>query len=612
MNGVTPGPDSIEALRIENFELRRRLYDVEQVTASGYAHVDKRTIAEEKLRESQALLEAELADTQLLQRFSAELVHEDDIEALYGKIMATVAQVMRSDFASMQMYFAERNELLLLAFQGFSPAAAQFWKWVRADSSCTCGFALKRRERVIAPDVLHCDLMQGTDDQQAYVEAGIRAVQSTPLLTRTGKLVGMISTHWRQPHQPSERQLRLLDILARQAADLLERVQTQQALRDSEEGLRKAAESLKQADRRKDEFLATLAHELRNPLAPILNAMHILKAMPIGVPKLVRPRQIIERQVHHMVRLIDDLMDVSRITRGKLHLEKGRVSLASILEQACETSRPLIEREGHKLVVTLPPLSVELDGDAVRLAQVFSNLLNNACKYSEKGRAIRLSAAVCAHEASITVKDEGIGIAPEHLATIFDMFSQVDASGYRAQGGLGIGLSLVKAVVELHGGSVSASSEGLGKGSEFVVKLPIVSKSTSAIVCGGSMTKTATESVRVLVVDDNADSAESLALLLECGGHEVRCAFNGTDGIAMAEEFRPKLVLLDLGMPHMDGYEACRRIRALEWAKGICIVAQTGWGSDVDRQRTEKAGFDAHLVKPIKLDMLLEVMKRNA
>jgi PAS domain S-box-containing protein len=372
-----------------------------------------------------------------------------------------------------------------------------------------------------------------------------------------------------------------------------------------------AEEALREADHRKDEFLATLAHELRNPLVPIRNAVEILKHHGPPDSGAQRVHELIERQVQHLVRLIDDLLDVSRISRGKLQLRKERVPLAAVLERALEVARPLIERAGHDLEVSLPPQPIHLDADPVRLAEVFSNLLDNACKFTERGGRIRLSVACDGTEVAVRVADSGIGITPEHLDGIFDMFVQLPATADRVRSGLGIGLALTRGLVEMHGGRIQAYSAGLGKGCTFTVRLPVAAV-TSVPLREGPDPKRArdTTACRVLVVDDHPEVRESLAMLLELQGHEVATARDGLEAVEVAEQLRPDLVLLDLGMPRLDGYGACRRLREQAWGKDLKIVALTGWGQDGDRRQTKEAGFDHHLVKPVAPAALLEVVAK--
>ena len=377
------------------------------------------------------------------------------------------------------------------------------------------------------------------------------------------------------------------------------------AMKRAEEALQRANDELRESARRKDEFLATLAHELRNPLAPIANAVEILGLKLPADETLESARGVIERQVGLMVRLIDDLLDVSRITSGKLGLRKRRVALAGVVEQALETSRPHVR--GHEFTVSLPPQPVFLEADPVRLAQVLSNLLNNACKYTPSGGQIRLTAERADGRVIVRVRDNGIGIAREHLPHVFDMFSQAAPALERAQGGLGIGLALARALTQLHEGSIEAHSEGANAGSEFVVSLPAFDEGPEPRHKRESFAATSTAR-RILVVDDNRDSATSLALLLRMAGHAVEVANDGPGAIQAASSYKPDLILLDIGLPGMNGYDACRAIRALPGGQTIVIGALTGWGQQEDHRRSREAGFDAHLVKPVEQEALLALI----
>jgi PAS domain S-box-containing protein len=375
----------------------------------------------------------------------------------------------------------------------------------------------------------------------------------------------------------------------------------------AEQELRRLNEELRAADRRKDEFVATLAHELRNPLAPIRNAVRILQAKGPHEPELEWSRAVIDRQVSHMSRLLEDLLDVSRITQGKLELRREFVPLADVIDAAVETSRPAIDAGEHTLDLVLPPQPVQVEADPVRLAQVFANLLTNAAKYTERGGRITFAVWCEAAQVHVSVRDTGIGIAPEMIGRLFQMFSQATPAKQRAQGGLGIGLSLVKGLVELHGGTVDARSDGPGRGSEFVVHLPLAGEQGMAPVGGpgGAMVRLAR---RVLVVDDNHDSADTLATLLQVMGCEVAVAYDGEEALAAGRAFKPDAVLLDLGMPRLNGFEACECMRREPWGQAICIVALTGWGQEEDRRRTQEAGFNAHLVKPADPGKLTELL----
>ena len=357
-------------------------------------------------------------------------------------------------------------------------------------------------------------------------------------------------------------------------------------------------------DVRKDQFLATLAHELRNPLAPISNSLQVLRVASDPV-QWSNSRAIIERQVAQLVHLVDDLLDVSRISRGKLELRRRRVRLADVLAAAVETSQPAIEAQRHRLHVTQPSEDVWLDADLTRLAQVFANLLNNSAKYMEAGGTVTVEAVASADEVVVCVRDTGIGIASDMLPHIFDPFIQADRSLERSQGGLGIGLTLVRRLVELHHGSVSARSEGLGRGTEFAVRLPRVEAGLDDVSAGRATPSVdALPARKILVVDDNKDAVDSLALLLSLVGQTVATASDGIDALTQFEHFGPDVVVLDLGLPGLNGYEVARRIRAMDRGSEVVMVALTGWGQDEDRRRTVAAGFDHHLVKPVDFDAL--------
>ena len=375
--------------------------------------------------------------------------------------------------------------------------------------------------------------------------------------------------------------------------------------------LERQASALQEADQRKDEFLATLAHELRNPLAPLRNCLEIMRLAGGDARAVERARRVMERQLGQMVRLIDDLLDVSRISRGKIKLRMARVELAAALRDAVETSRPLIEEAGHRLQVELPEQALFVDADHTRLAQVVANLLNNAAKYTEAGGRIVLRAEREGDAARIVVQDNGMGIAEPLLPRLFEMFSQGDRSIERAKGGLGIGLALVKRLVDLHGGSVEARSAGPGQGSEFVVHLPLAPVPAASFTPQGLPTQAVPGQRRVLVVDDNKDAALSLAVMLQLLGHETRVAHDGVEALELAAGFSPDIVLLDIGMPRLNGYETAQLMREQPWGRRALIVALTGWGQEEDRRRSREAGFDQHLVKPVEPAALERLLHKD-
>ena len=372
---------------------------------------------------------------------------------------------------------------------------------------------------------------------------------------------------------------------------------------------REAEEALRAANRNKDEFLALLAHELRNPLAPIRHVLQIMR-MSGGHGQLLHSAfEIMERQIGHMVRLVDDLLDVSRISRGKLELQMENIDLASVIDLAVEASSPHIANMNHRLTVSLPSEPIRIHGDLTRLAQAVSNLLNNAAKFTDSGGSISLSVEHGEQQALIRVQDSGIGIAAEQLPLIFEMFTQVDNSLQRTQSGLGIGLMVVRSLVEMHNGTIEARSPGLGQGCEFIMRLPVCDflPATSSEEISDKDAQPA-RTRRILVVDDSVDSATSLATFLQLMGNETHTAFDGLEALQVADAVQPDVVLLDIGMPRLNGYETARRIRARPWADQVVLVAVTGFGQEEDRQKARDAGFDHHMVKPIDASSLLETL----
>ena len=373
---------------------------------------------------------------------------------------------------------------------------------------------------------------------------------------------------------------------------------------------KKIEEALRNADRRKDEFLAVLAHELRNPLAPLANGLQVIRMAKDDAPAVANARSMMERQLAHLVRLVDDLLDVSRISRNRMELRRSRILLSDVVNSAVETARPLIEGAGHTLTVSLPPEAIHVDGDLTRLSQVFSNLLSNSAKYTNAGGHISIEAVRQADQVKVSVHDTGIGISAEHLPSVFEMFSQVDPRLERSMSGLGIGLALVDGLVKMHGGTVRAESPGPGRGSTFTVTLPAIERFAPVNAPEIDPSSSAHERRRILVVDDNLDSATSMAMMLQLLGNEVRAAHDGLQAVEQVESYRPDVVLMDVGMPRLNGYEATRRIRALPAGRDVIIVALTGWGQEDDKARSHEAGCDGHLTKPVNLPDLEELLER--
>ncbi len=371
--------------------------------------------------------------------------------------------------------------------------------------------------------------------------------------------------------------------------------------------------ALRESDQRKDEFLAMLAHELRNPLAPIANATQFVRALPSSSNEVTWAMNVIERQVHQMTRLVDDLLDVSRISKGRIELRRERLEVMTLVNMAVEACSPLLRDRGHELRLDVPSESIVLDVDPTRMTQVMLNLLTNAAKYMNPGGGIDLSVRCDGDRVEIKVRDNGIGISPDMLAGIFEMFSQEERSLEHSRGGLGIGLTLARRLVEMHGGEIEARSDGRDRGSEFTVLLPLAAALEPSMLAPPDAPPALLPSVsqRILVVDDNRDAAESLARLLSLLGHEVEVAHDGIAAIEAVPRFAPDLLLLDLGMPRLDGYQAARRIRAMEDGHRVFLVALTGWGQEEDRRRSHEAGFDEHLTKPVEMAALQQILVRS-
>jgi signal transduction histidine kinase/ActR/RegA family two-component response regulator len=539
----------------------------------------------------QEALARERLGSQLLHSISAGLVRDADASAHHEQILDAATTLMHADGATIRV--AGPDGLNLLARKGVYTDNPN-WQQLRVDHSGPCGRVLRTGQRYILPDI---EQSEGINPAalETWRSMGVRALQSTPLATHSGELIGVLSTYWRKPYEPTTEELRLLDVLARLAADLMERAKTGQVLHEM--------------DRRKNEFLAVLSHELRNPLAPITTGLELLGRADNKPEAVQAIHAMMSRQVSHLTRLVDDLLDLSRITLGTIELKRAPLELRGVLEAAIELAKPLVDQRHHRLMVEHATGPLPVDGDCERLTQVVSNVLSNAARYTDAGGTIHVQVTAERTDAVIRVRDTGLGIPVEKLEEVFEMFTQVPE--HRAQsggGGLGIGLALSRRLVELHGGSIRAASAGLGHGSEFLIRLPLAKGMDITGRDANPGNAGAYARRLVLIVEDNVDAAYALRVALESLGHTVEVAHDGPRGLSRFQELAPEVLLLDIGLPGMDGYEVARQVRSLPRGQRTLLIAVTGWGQQSDRERARTAGFDVHLTKPVSLGDLRAVM----
>jgi signal transduction histidine kinase len=537
---------------------------------------------------------------QELARLSALLNTAHDIGSVLGFVTQTVREIIGAHAALTRIVFdtQERSQLISTSWSDklarWRQPPSRFGTQALDNLVCS-----GNRARRFTHEALAAMPEYATPGVDRSTVPPMRGWLAAPLIGRDGGNLGLIQLSDRYEDEFTATDETLLLQVAQTTSVALENARLYQDLRER--------------DRRKDEFLAMLAHELRNPLAPIRNAVQILELAGTKDVHVVAARDLIGRQVMHLVRLVDDLLDVSRITRGKINLVKEPVEIARVVAVAVESCRPIIDERRHTLEVVLPPTAVLVEADLTRLAQVILNLLNNAAKYTDEGGRIRLSVTVETNQVAISVRDNGTGISAEMLPTIFDVFTQVDRTLDRSQGGLGLGLTLVRRLTEMHGGRVEAHSAGPGKGSEFIVRLPLLNEQSmdeaKPSSRDGQPRGVRGPRRRILIVDDNRDSAESLAMLLRVRGHDVRTAYDGRQGLVVADEYRPGVLILDIGLPGLDGYTIARALRGQPAFRDALLIALTGYGAEEDRRACYRSGFDAHLVKPVDLVPLLGLLE---
>ena len=563
-----------------------------------------------KQKQTAAVLAADLEATQLLHDLSIKFIREDNIEVLYDEIMAAAIISTRADAGTIQLFDAQSQDLLLLAGCGFERTMTEYFYRVDASSNTSCGTALAKGKRVF----VNFDVTESEDPDgslQKHVEAGYLYGQSTPLISRSGKPIGMVSTYWCQHYQPTERQLSFLDLVARQAADSIERKLAQAERQQLLERERAARELAERANRIKDEFLAIVSHELRSPLNPIVGWTSLLQAGKLDRDRTTQALNIIARNAKLQAELIDDLLDVSRILRGKLSLNITTVDLAQTVGSAIETVRLAAQSKSIQIQTMLEPNVGIVSGDSSRLQQVFWNLLSNAIKFTPPKGRVEVLLETFGSTAQVTVSDTGKGIKPSFLPHVFDYFRQQNSATTRQHGGLGLGLAIVYHIVQLHGGTIKADSLGEGQGATFTVKLPLVNRLPEQKSENTPSEHTFNlDKVKILVVEDDSDTREFLIFILEQYGARAIAVDSAYDALDTLTSTQPDVLLSDIGMPEVDGYMLLRKIRALSPERGgnIPAIALTAFAGEIDYQQAMSAGFQRHLAKPVEPAKLIKTI----
>ncbi|MBD1847028.1 GAF domain-containing protein [Cyanobacteria bacterium FACHB-63] len=561
---------------------------------------------------AEALVADDLQNTQRLRELGERLVTEGDIQTLYQEILTTAITLTRADAGTVQIFDPATQDLLLLATQGFERNMIEYFYRVNVRSNTPCGMALKNGDRTF----VNFNVPEREDpdgSMRLHVEAGYRSAQSTPLMARSGNSIGMISTHWRKPHQPSERELRFLDLLARQAADLIEQRQItaeREQLLAREQAARAEAD---RANRIKDEFLAVLSHELRSPLNPILGWTRLLQTGKLDKTRQRDALATIERNAKLQTQLIEDLLDISRILQGKLSLTAAPVNLAVVISAALETVRLAAEAKHIQITLDLAPNIAFISGDAARLQQVVWNLLTNAVKFTPQGGQATIELRQVEQWAQIRVIDMGKGIPADFLPHVFEYFRQQDSSTTRKFGGLGLGLAIVHQIVERHGGTVWAESRGENQGATFTVRFPVLPQTVSIsaeLPYTQVNIETPLDNVQILLVDDEPDTREFQAFLLEQSGANVKAVASGAEALQVLDQWIPDVIISDVGMAEMDGYMLIEQIRSRPSNRGgtIPMIALTAYAADHDRQRALQAGFQMHLTKPLEPEQFVSAI----
>ena len=566
------------------------------------ARVRARADADRLLASEGAAREQSTAMTRLQTLGTLCAQKDSDLDFCLREIVHTAIALTRADKGNLQVLDEHGDSLRIVAHHGFDDAFLRFFARVDADDPTAGGLAMRSGARAIVEDVAHSAVYAGQASREAVLAAGVRAVQATPLVSSAGTLIGLVSTHFASPRRPTAQEVGWMDLLARQAADFLERKQMEAALRRTNTALR-------DTDRRKNEFIAMLGHELRNPLGAISGAVGVLNLVGTADESARRARTIIDRQVRHLARLVDDLLDVSRLSTGKLVLSRQPLDLAESVRSTLGLLQSTHRLDRHAVTADLSTAWVR--ADEARMAQVLTNLMDNAVKYTPPGGTIGVRVRAEGGDAVLEVADSGIGIEPESIEQLFDLFAQGTAGPGGVQGGLGIGLTLVKKLAELHGGIVHVKSDGPGKGATVTVRLSAIDAPELPRPEAPFRPVERQRGRRVVIVEDNEDVREMLRMTLTLTGHEVYEAEDGPSGIAALQMHRPDVALIDLNLPGVDGLEVARKAREV-LGRTVRLVAVTGYGRAEDRTRALQAGFDEHIVKPIDPEILVRLVSRGS
>ncbi len=538
-----------------------------------------------------------------LYNLNSNFIIQDNLESIYEGILGAAVSITAASKGALQLFNESENRLELILGYNFSDSFLSRSKYMDLETG-NCGRACKAKKRIFDEDVTVS--FAGSPGLKYLLEEGILGVQSTPLISSSGKLVGVLNTYYADRKKFSARELRMLDLLARLAADTIERNLTEEALKESEKKALTLVKELEEADNNKNRFINILSHELRNPLATIMAGMSLLDATR-DAQQARHAKEIMKRQSAQLCRLVDDLLDVTRITQNKITLRKQRTDLNKVIRDASADIKPRYDSKGVFIETDTDPEAIYIDADAARLTQAFENLLNNALKFTETGGRVCVTVTKEKNKAVISVKDSGIGMNKKMLMRLFQPFVQADESLDREGGGLGLGLSITKGIAELHGGSISAYSEGLGKGSEFIMRLPLVFSDGTQVECkhGANYQK---QPLRIVVIEDNTDFAGLLCTMLHQAGYKADFACSGPEGLKLAKQKNPDVIFCDIGLPDIDGYELARRIKKERDIKSAKLVALTGYAAPQDISRCLKAGFDKHIAKPVSIETLKHLL----